>query len=321
MKNRSILFILMLLMFSLRVAGEEPHKLVCCYYDITDAASNEQTGREGGIIAEQLKNSEASIIILAGIKDQKMVDSIRKSLDGFTFSELVEAEDKTSHIAIIAKIKPEKYEALTNLKYNIKKDIELTVQRGFIHAVFNINGYKLHIFGANLKDRTKHPLYNQTDMRRYEARKIRKIITNTIKAEKTPANIMLLAGLNDTCGKSPIKDVYNRRFGIAKRLFDLRPVDGLNVSWTALNEDRDEYERIDYAIVSSGLIPEIILAETIIIENEKWRKASSHRPLIVTVSCSEKPAWSAEKIKKEFPHAIRSPHFKIGQKRKRGSEQ
>ncbi len=318
MKNKAI-FILSIFLTCFLISAEET-KLICCYYDITLPASKDLSHARLKIITTQLKNSEAAVIVLAGIKNQNMLDSIKNTLNGFIFAELVEAEDKKSKIALLSKIKPEKYEAFTNLTYNIKKDVELPIQRGFIHAVFNIDGYKLHILGANLKDRIKHPLFNQTDMRRYEARKIRKIITDIIRSDKKhPPNILLLAGLNDTCGKSPVKDVYNRRFGIHKRLFDLRPVDSLNVSWTALDEVRDEYERIDYAIISSGLIPEIILDETIIIENKDWRKASYHRPLVVTVSCHKKDPWSKEKIKNKFPNTIRSPNFNIGQKRKRGS--
>lgn len=319
MKNKPIFIVSIILLCCLLVQAKEKH-IICGYYDISHPVEKILTEQRQKILIEQLQNSEASILILAGIKDLEMLKKIQENMPGFTFAQIVNAEDKENKIALLSKIKPEKYEALTNIKYNIKKDISLSVQRGFIHAVFNIAGYKFHLFGALLKDRTKHPLYNQTDMRRYEARKIRHIITDIIKSEKDkPANILLLAGLNDTCGKSTVKAVYNRRFGNAKQLFDLRPVDSMNTSWTALDEERDEYERIDYAILSSGMIPEIVLDETMIIENENWHKASLHRPLIVTIKCKEQKAWKDETLKEEFPNTIRSPKFRIGQKRKRGS--
>lgn len=314
----NFLIIVICFVISFPATAKENNKLICCYYDITHPTSTELTEKRLKIITEQLNNSEASVVILAGLTDNGMLNKIEKTLAGFSFYQLVETADKTSRIALISKIKPEKFERLTDIKYSIKKDIELPVQRGFIHAVFNIKGYRFHLYGAHLKNRKKHPIYNQTDMRRYEARKIRKIITDTINAEnKKPANILLLAGLNDTCGKSPIKDVYNRRFGIEKRLFDLRPVDSMNTSWTSLDENRDEYERIDYAIISSGMMPEIAMKETMIIENDKWEQASSHRPLIVTVNCADKPVWTKEKITKEFPNAIKCRKFKVGEKPKR----
>jgi len=316
--------VIVLTMFSLfhTVNAESKEKAICCcYYDISDYKKDKLTEERIKVISEQLRNSEASIIILTGLKDENEFTSIKTLLNGFSFAKLVKTANFATRIAMISKIEPSKIEALTNLTYNIKKGVPLPVERGFIHAVFNIDGYILHIFGANLKDRSKNQLYNQYDMRRYEARKLRSLITSTIKkSKKEPANILLLAGLNDTCGKAPVKDVYNRRFGIPKRLFDLRPVDSINVSWTAIDENRDEYERIDYAIISSGLIPEIVFNETMIIENPKWRTASMHRPITVTIAPVNKPLWSDEKINKEFPHTIRSSQFKIGQKRKRGSE-
>ena len=315
----TVLAFLTLCSFSTTVNCAE--KIVCCYYDISDGTSSDLTPERKSIIIEQLFNSEASIILLAGLKDQMMFDSILKDLKGFTFSKLLKNSNKSTFIAMISKIKPTTFEAVTDEHYNISKDVTLPVERGFIHAIFNIDGYIFHLFGANLKDRSKHPVYNQYDMRRYEARRLRALMTDVIKSDtKHPANVMLLAGLNDFCGKAPVTEIYHRRFGIEKRLFDLRPVDSLNVSWTNLNKALDEYERIDYIIISLGMMPEILLDETMIIENSRWNKASNHRPIIATILPVEKPLWEKDVIYKEFPYCIRSADFNIGQKRKRGSE-
>ena len=303
--RRGILYTVILLFYlSLCFSAGASGEIVCCYYDITATTPLKASGDRIKLITGQLKKANVSIVVFSGIKDQSELDIIKESMSDFTFAEMVKAEDQENHIAIISKITPEHYEALNNIQYNIGKGVMLPVRRGFLHAVFNLNGYRLHIFGANLKRRIKNPDYSQYDMRRYEAREIRKIITALIKKEKNP-NILLLAGLNDTCGKSPVKDIYNRRFGIEKRLFDLRPVDSLNVSWTALDKQHDEYERIDYAIISSGLMPEIIMNQTMIIEDNGWRQVSFHRPLIVAISCSERPVWDKEKISRFFPNTIR----------------
>ena len=304
--QRKILYtVILLFYFSFLSAGASDKEVVCCYYDISAVSHLKDSGGRVNLIAEQLKKEDVSIAVLSGIKDRSELDIIKDTMPDFTFAGMVEAEDQDNHIAIISKIAPEKYEALNNIKYNIGKGVMVPVRRGFLHAVFNLNGYRLHIFGANLKRRIKDPDYSQYDMRRYEAREIRKIITALIKKEKNP-NILLLAGLNDTCGKSPVKDIYNRRFGIEKRLFDLRPVDSLNVSWTALDKQHDEYERIDYAIISSGLIPEVITDQTMIIEESAWQQVSVHRPLIVTIACSDAPLWGKDKISEFFPYAIRA---------------
>jgi endonuclease/exonuclease/phosphatase family metal-dependent hydrolase len=190
------------------------------------------------------------------------------------------------------------------------------VLRGFIHAIFDFNGYKLHIFGAQLKDQTKHPKYLHTNMRRYEARVLKKLVSAVIKKDLN-ANVLVLADLNDSCGKSPVKAVYARRFGLEKRVFDIRPLDSINVSWTFLDEGRDEYNRVDYALVSFNLIPELNYEKCAILETPNWRKLSAHRAIVVSISCVDKELWEANRVKEAFPNSIRSNEASIGIKRKR----
>lgn len=297
-----------------------PLNLVFFDLDASLPMSDERLDR----ITAILKQSNPDIIILAGVKSESELKMINTGLPGYSFAKTVNGKDKSSLLVFLAKNPPASFQAVTDLKYVIKDDIQLPVQKGFIHAVIDQDKYQLHILGADLKNRDKHPVYNQTDMRRYEARLLRHLATEIIK-KNNQANIMVLANLNDTCGKSPVKEVYNRRFGIEKRLFDLRPLDKLQVSWTHFSPETDEYERIDYAIVSSPLIPEIDLEKTRIIDYEDWRKVSSHRPFIVSIDCLDRPLWTKEKIDTIFPNAIRTPASvsippEIGEKRKRGSQ-
>lgn len=277
-----------------------------CFYDI----DKNKTGTENRIrqISKNLQDSEADIIIMAGVKDEQELQQIKSPLKNFIYSQLVNGEDKNSHLAYLSKQKPYEFKAVSDLQYIIKAGIKLRVQHGFIHAIFNQNGYFLHIFGADLKNREKHPIYNQTDMRRYEARQLRGLINSVLKKDPE-ANILILGNLNDTCGKSPIKDIYNRRFGIEKRLLDLRPLDKMNVSWTFLSHERDEYERIDYAIASSHLIPEVMFNKNRIISTKKGGNASSHRPIQISISCQDRPLWTKEKINLVFPNTIRDPAY------------
>lgn len=255
------------------------------------------------IISSTLNNIAPDIIVLAGVKDIDQLHKLQKKITGFKYSQLVDGPDKKSHLAYLSKEPPKKFKSITDQTYIIKKGIPLPVQRGFLHAIVEIDNYKLHILGADLKSQEKDPLYNQTDMRRYEARKIRQIATQIIKEEKN-ANILLLANLNDSFGKSAVKTVYNRRFGIPKRLFDLRPTDKINVNWTFFDSIHDEYQRYDYAIVSSPLIPEVILNSSKIYNGNNWQQLSTHRPISVTISCKDKPLWTKDKLKKIFPNAV-----------------
>ena len=297
----SILYLLIGGLLSLTSSASE--NITLCFFDI-DASEPLSKTRISHVI-ENLKQSNSDIIILAGVQNESDLNTIKSKLPEFSYSQIVNGADKTSHLAYLAKKQPEHFQAITDLKYVIKDGIKLPIQRGFIYATINKDGYLLHILSADLKNRTKHPVYNQTDMRRYEARQLRHLATAILKKDKQ-ANILLLANLNDNYNKSTVKDVYNRRFGIVKRLFDLRPLDKIQVSWTYLSKASDEYERLDYAIVSSPLIPEVIIEKTKIINKPDWQKASSHRPVTVSISCINRPLWTKEKITTIFPNAIRS---------------
>lgn len=273
-------------------------------------------------LADFIKQQQPDIILLANISGIEELNKLRIHFQEFKFASIVNGEDKTSHLAVISKIKPEIFQAITDQKYNIKNNIELPVKRGFLYMLIKKNGYMLHVLSAHLKSREKHPIYNQTDMRRYEARLLRQNVNKIMKVEPE-ANILILGNMNDSCGKSPIKAIYNRRFGVAKRLFDLRPLDEMNVSWTSLSRQRDEYERLDYAMASSSLIPEIMFDINRIINKKSWTRFFSHRPIIISISCIERSLWAKENLDSIFPYAIRTPEYispPIGAKRKRGSD-
>lgn len=289
---------------------------IFCFYDMTDCSS-EKAAPNLKRVAAYLKKAEADVLVLGGVSSVSELRRLRGYL-GFRFAEIVKAADPESHLALLSKTKPASFQAITDQKYTIKKGVKLPVLRGFIHAVFDFNGYKLQLFSAQLKNRTKHPKYLHTNMRRYEARILKKLVSKVIKKEKT-ANVLVLADLNDTCGKSPVTAVYARRYGLEKRVFDIRPLDSMNVSWTFLDEKRDEYERVDYALASFALVPEITYAECRILESVGWRGFSSHRAIVVTISCVEGKLWEKEKVTKTFPHSIRSNEVSIGVKRRRGA--
>ncbi|OGV44368.1 MAG: hypothetical protein A2X48_08730 [Lentisphaerae bacterium GWF2_49_21] len=284
-------------------ANGNPETLPVLFFD-TGGYSIELPAERKKEIFEQVARNKADIFVFTGIKDAKAMDEIMDRLNGCVFKEMVEGADRESHIAVFAKIKPEKFEAMTDVKYKIE-DKELPVSRGFAHAVFNVKGYKFHLLAADLKDRQQHPEYNQTDMRRYEARQLRYLVNDISKAEPG-SNILVVGNLNDTCGKSPMKELYNRRSGIEKRLFDIRPLDPMNTSWTCWNSATDDYERIDYALASFSMISEIARDRTCVIYSDDWKKASVHRPFIVNLYCTDSDKPLKENLDKTYPYCIYS---------------
>jgi len=302
-------------------AQGKPQEISICFYDLGKFTSGESPEKKA-ILKQSIKDINPDILVLSGIKDEKALAEIGKFLPDAKFAKMIESEDKERHIAIISKIKPQETKELTDLKYSIK-DVELPIQRGFLDCVFKSGEYVFHLIAADLKNRDKVEGFNQTDMRRYEARLLRYYVTGIIK-ENEESNIMVAADLNDTCGMAPIKEIYNRRFNIIKKLYDVRPLDSLKTSWTHWNSDNDDYERIDYFIATSSLIPEISREKTRICENSKWDRISSHRPIVTTIVCKDEERWTKEKLDSVYPNAIYegpAGHFEkdkpIGEKLKR----
>ncbi|MFA6292215.1 MAG: endonuclease/exonuclease/phosphatase family protein [Victivallales bacterium] len=300
---------------------DTPENISVCLFDAGGYASADPAGRKWAMVRD-LKISGAEIIVLSGVKDAASAAEIKRTLTGYGFMQTVEGSDKGSVLAVISRIKPEKSEALTDIKYKIDEK-EIPLSRGFAHCVFNVGGYKFHLVGADLKDRRKHPEFNQTDMRRYEARQLRYLV-NDISKKEPDSNILVVGNLNDTCGMSPLKELYNRRSGIEKRLFDIRPTDSMKTTWTYWNRETDDFERIDYAMASFTMISEIVREKTEVLQTDSWEKDSPHRPLLINIRCKDADKPSKEDLDKNYPHCIYSgeaTHFEedreIGDKAER----
>lgn len=241
-----------------------------------------------------------------------LMDNLKKSGCDYLFSKEITGADDTRHIALIAKFAPLKFEEKNNLYYRIKpKDSaknfqeKVFVERGFIHAVFEFGkNYRLHILGAHLKSRLFHPRYNQTDMRRYEARLCRYLV-NRIQEDEKDANILVIGDFNDIYISDPLVTLRAPEKSFDKRLYDLRPRDSLGMAWTHWWNQEDVYGRIDYALCSPALIPEIDFNKTKIIHvPECWMFASDHRPLFLTINTKDSPLWPEDKIEKLFSEGI-----------------
>lgn len=294
--------------------------LTLCLHEVGTLGAEAPVAERQAILAH-LQATGADLFVLTGVRDEAALRQLQQDLQA-PFAELVQGADPARHLALIAKFAPASFTAYPNLVYQIKGQ-DLPIQRGFFQANFVRGQYRLHLFAADLKDRVQHPEFNQTDMRRYEGRQLRALINGLLKQDPA-ANLLVLGNLNDTCGMATVKEIYNRRFGIPKRLFDLRPLDRFRTSWTCWDPAADAYERLDYALATAALLPEVVRARTFIPQDGAWPGLSSHRPLVVTISCTEEAGWSKEELEAIFPHAIyaagaAAEERKIGLKRNRAS--
>ncbi len=221
----------------------------------------------------------------------------------YPFWSVVEGFDTVRRICLFSRFTPARVDHNVDAAYNLRGR-RLRVRRGFAHCVFEFdNGYRLHLLGAHLKSKHFDPL-GQTDMRRYESRLLRYMFNDIIDADPE-ANVLLVGDLNDTPEASPISTICGRRYKTERQLYDLRPVDEANLSWTHHWDRADSYTRIDYAFASYFLLGEVVFAETKLPSFNDWSLASDHRPVLVTLTPRDKPP--PEDVLARFERNFRQP--------------
>jgi len=262
---------------------------LCNYRDRSQPQIRTPEAREA--VLRELAELAPDIAVLVETSGEGAVADIRDELarrgQPYPFQTTVPGADVERRIGILARQTPAALEHVTDSTYRLR-DRDVPVQRGFGHCLFAWpSGYRLHLVAAHLKSKAFDPL-GQTDMRRYEARLLRYLVDDIIGRE-ADANILLVGDLNDTPDSSPISTLCSRRSNPPKQLYDLRPLDRFGMSWTHYWGAADTYSRIDYAMASFGLLPEVDFALTEIPFPPDWAVASDHRPLLITLRLGERP--------------------------------
>lgn len=261
---------------------------VMCYNTYCFAPSHEpqvKTPESRDAVADVIAHVDPDIMLLTEVGGAAALAEIAEGLAArgktYVFSSVVEGEDQERRMAFLAKLRPVQVSHDVTSFYNLNGR-HVRVQRGFGHCVFQWAGdLRLHIVGAHLKSKMYHHL-GQTDMRRYEARQLRYLYNEILKAEPK-ANVLIVGDMNDTPDSSPVSTLCGRRYKVERQLFDLRPVDRYNMAWTHLWDTADTYSRIDYAFASFALLPAIDFDRTVIPYYADWYVASDHRPVVVTL--------------------------------------
>lgn len=250
-------------------------------------------------VAQCIASADPDIIMVSEIGGKKSLQDLLQRLKKlgieYKYSDYMTGADTSRSLGIMAKLKPEKVNKVTHLRYKIrpKKDSKLPmesvpVQRGFHHVIFKKDDYKFHIINVHLKAKLFHPRYNHTDMRRLEARLLRYYVDDILEKNED-ANILLVGDMNDVVNSDPIKVIKGDKLKEKRKLVDLKPADSKNLSWTHWYKEQDTYSRFDYSLVSKGLLSEVDLKKTRIIHiPEIWLLASDHRPLLTVIKCEEK---------------------------------
>lgn len=255
-------------------------------------------------VASIIARASADIVVVQEIRSQWAADHLAAAVakQGVDYPHVivVEASDMFRKLAVFSRIKPAKIAHNTTASYTIKDEI-VPVRRGFAYCQFKLGDYSFHLIGAHLKSPVYHRL-GQTDMRRYEARQLRYFIDEILK-EDLEANILVVGDLNDNIDSSPLKTIIYRRYKFNKRLYDVRPVDTQNTGWTYYYGTTDNYGRVDFALASYGMLPELVLDRCKLRSDPEWNVASDHRALYVSFLPVEQ---TSETILDAFEREVRT---------------
>lgn len=173
------------------------------------------------------------------------------------------------------------------------------VSRGILEADIQVRpGYQLTVFTAHLKSRRTVPEADEAEIRREEARLLRRKVDERLK-ERPAANVVVLGDLNDT------KDSESVRFLIGRgrdQLVDTRPGERngdtgftpnprwqpRTVTWTHYYGVEDTYSRIDYILLHPNAAREWVREESFLPSLPDWGLASDHRPVVITLVAEDR---------------------------------
>jgi endonuclease/exonuclease/phosphatase family metal-dependent hydrolase len=193
--------------------------------------------------------------------------------------------DTNIHVAVLSRFPIVARRPHTNDNF-LLDGRRLVVSRGFEELDLQVNPrYRFTLIAAHLKSRLPSALADEEEWRYEEAMALRRVIDAHF-AQDPAQNLAVVGDFNDMQDSKPLRAILGRG---ATRLFDTRPAErngdddgreSRRITWTHYYAKDDDYSRIDYILLGSGLKYRWLKEETYILSTPNWGLASDHRPLV-----------------------------------------
>ena len=248
---------------------------------------------ETAAIVEAIRQVAPDILAVQEMGDPRAWDNFKlrlreAGLDYFNYEEYLRQDPADLNLALLSRFPIANRMAHTDDAYTIGPT-RFPVRRGFIEVDLEVvPAYRLHLIVAHLKSKLFHE-YGQAEMRRNEARLLNNHVRAALK-DDPDLNLLVLGDPNDDPSSRPLREILF--YQDHPLLHDLRPTDEHGAAWTHRDSD-DSHQRLDYLLVSDGLLPEVVLDKTLALNFLSLAKASDHRPLPGIFAASERPPESA----------------------------
>lgn len=208
-------------------------------------------------------------------------------------SEFVRGWDTNIHVCVLSKFPILARRPHTNDTY-LLSGRRFHVSRGFAEVdIQPAANYKFTLLVAHLKSRRTSPEADEAEMRVEEAKLLRAKVDARLAANPN-ANLIVCGDLNDDYDTDGVKAVIGQG---KNALIDTRPSERngdnqpnpsnprwfpRNVAWTHYYGVEDTYSRLDYILISKGMVHEWMKDETYVLTLPNWGIGSDHRPIVAT---------------------------------------
>jgi endonuclease/exonuclease/phosphatase family metal-dependent hydrolase len=236
-------------------------------------------------VIKVLDRIKPDIIGLIEIGDESMLEDFQRRLKAagleYAHREWIQGADDTRHVCLLSRFPIIERNSRPDVRFELDGKA-LRMNRGILDVTVAINShYRLRLVGAHLKSRRDVPEYDQARMRAKEASLLRRHLEDILSASPE-TNLMLFGDLNDTKNEYPVRQIIGSK-GAPDHMMDLWLRDNRGERWTYYWKTADEYSRIDYLLVSPGLLKEVVLEKCGIDDSPYWNEASDHRAIYAVV--------------------------------------
>jgi endonuclease/exonuclease/phosphatase family metal-dependent hydrolase len=238
-----------------------------------------------------IRGLNADVLILQEMGPRPYLDELQRDLRtvgiDYPLAELALAADPDRHIAILSRRPLHGVKTHNPIEFSYF-GMKETVKRGLLEATLSTPAGEITLFAVHLKSRyTDRPDDPGSAIRRGgEATAIRDVVLRRFPVSSN-ARFLILGDCNDV--KTSRAMAYLQKRGKTEIALVLPAADSRDEVWTHFYRREDSYSRVDFMLVSAGLLPLVQDRKAHIYDGAGVSAASDHRPVFAVLRISGAP--------------------------------
>lgn len=196
-------------------------------------------------------------------------------------TELAHGGDEHRRLGLLSAFPIVARNSQTNLTYQLNGKT-MPFQRGILDATVRLtSSFEVRFLGVHLKSKREVDEADQSQMRRHEARLLRKHM-DAIFAANMKTRLLAYGDFNEQRNEPAIDTLMGDRQSDTGML-DVQLRDKQGEVWTHFWDAADTYSRLDYLFASRLLRPHLDFRRSFVYSARDFNKASDHRPIVMTI--------------------------------------